>query len=411
MRTRIWLALLSAMPVLLAQNARAQADDFKPASTNLPGQEYPKLSSDLRAMFRVHAPAAQKVQVNLAGMHDMTRDSSGDWTVITPPLAPGFHYYSIVVDGAPASDPNSETVFGASRMLSGIEVPAPDQDFYAPKPVPHGEVREKWYYSDVMKAWRRAFVYTPPGYDANPKTRYPVLYLQHGAGEDERGWANQGHMGFILDNLIAEGKARPMIVVMDNGGGSALFARPRPPAPVAAAPAPAAAPAAAGQPPAREAAAPPRSPFAMGPAQFFEQVLLTEIIPTMDRSYRTIPDRAHRAMAGLSMGGGQTLQIGLTHLDTFGYLGVFSGVGMRGNADMKTMYNGAYADAAALNGKLKVFFISIGTTENVEGARRYKAALDSLGVHNVYYESPGTAHEWLTWRRSLYQFAPLIFRD
>ncbi len=409
MRTRLWLALLCAAPLLMARSALAQADDFKPAATNLPGQEYPKIDSQLRALFRVNAPGAQKVQVNLAGMHEMTRDSSGLWTVITPPLAPGFHYYSIVVDGASVSDPNSETFFGASRMLSGIEVPAPDQDFYAPRPVPHGEVRENWYHSDVMKAWRRAYVYTPPGYDTNTKTRYPVLYLQHGAGEDERGWSTQGHMGFILDNLIAAGQAKPMIVVMDNGGGSALFARPRPPAPVAAAPAAAAPP--AGQQPTRQAAAPPRSSFLAGPAQYFEQVLLTEIIPTIDRSYRTIPDRDHRAMAGLSMGGGQTLQIGLTHLDTFAYLGVFSGVGMRGNADMKTMYNGAYADAAALNKKLKVFFISIGTTENVQGARRYKAALDSLGVRNVYYESPGTAHEWLTWRRSLYQFAPLLFRD
>jgi enterochelin esterase family protein len=326
-------------------------------------------------------------------MHDMARDSSGAWTVITPPLAPGFHYYTINVDGASVSDPNSDTFFGASRMLSGIEVPAPDQDFYAPKPVPHGLVSEKWYYSDITKAWRRAYVYTPPGYDTSTRTRYPVLYLQHGAGEDERGWFTQGHMAFILDNLVAEGKAKPMIVVMDNGGGSALFARPRPPA---------------GQPPA--GGAPPR-PFAQGPAQYFEQVLLTEIIPTMDRSFRTIADRDHRAMAGLSMGGGQTLQIGLTHLDTFAYLGVFSGVGMRDNTDMKTMYNGAYADAAGLNKKLKAFFISIGTTENAEGARRYHASLDSLGVHSIYYESPGTAHEWLTWRRSLYQFAPLLFKD
>ena len=176
----------------------------------------------------------------------------------------------------------------------------------------------------------------------------------------------------------------------------------------AAAPRPGQAPTA----PAAAQGVPPRSPFAQGPAQFFEKVLLTEIIPTMDKDFRTIPDRDHRAMAGLSMGGGQTLQVGLNHLDTFSALGVFSGVGFgRGNPDLKTMYNGAYADAAGLNKKLKAFFISIGTTENVEGARRYKAALDSLGVKNVYYESAGTAHEWLTWRRSLYQFAPLLFKD
>ena len=411
MKTRLWLAIVSLAPLLVPQVARAQGeDDFKPASTNAPGQDFPKISSDLRAIFRVRAPDAQKVQVAVGKDYDMTKDTSGFWTVTTPPLVPGFHYYSIIVDGATVNDPNSETFFGVSKMMSGIEVPAPDGDIYAPKPVPHGEVREHWYYSEVMKAWRRAYVYTPPGYDTGTKTRYPVLYLQHGAGEDERGWSTQGHMNFILDNLIAAGKARPMIVVMDNGGGSGLFNRPRPPAPVAAAPPAAGQPGApaAGQ-PAREAAAPPRNPFAQGPAQFFEQVLLTEIIPNIDKSYRTMADRDHRAMAGLSMGGGQTLQIGLTHTDTFGYLGVFSGVGFRGNPDLKTMYNGAYADAPSLNRKLKAFFISIGTTENVEGARRYKASLDSLGVHSVYYESPGTAHEWLTWRRSLYQFAPLLF--
>jgi len=390
----LWLAVLVATPLLVPRTSVAQvADDFKPASTNVPGQDYPKINSELRAVFRVNAPDAQKVQVAVGHNYDMTRDSGGTWMVTTPPLVPGFHYYSIIVDGATVADPNSETFFGVSKMMSGIEVPAPDQDFYAPMPVPHGVVREQWYYSDITKAWRRAYVYTPPGYDANPSARYPVLYLMHGAGEDERGWSTQGHMSFILDNLIAAGQARPMIVVMENGGGSGLFNRPRPPV---ARPAPG-------------AAGPPPNPFLSGPAQFFEQVLLTEVIPTMDRTFRTIADREHRAMAGLSMGAGQTMQIGLTHLDTFAYLGSFSGGGPRG--DLRTAYNGAFADAAALNARLRVLFVSVGTAENVDNARRFHASLDSAGVRSIYYESPGTAHEWLTWRRSLKEFAPLLFKD
>lgn len=394
MKAPMWLALLTGAPLLISRAAFAQtADDFKPASTNVPGQEYPKINSELRAIFRVNAPDARTVQVAVGHTYDLTRDTSGFWMVTTPPLVPGFHYYSIIVDGATVADPNSETFFGVSKMMSGIEVPAPDQDFYSPKPVPHGAVREQWYYSDIMKAWRRAYVYTPPGYDTDTSARYPVLYLMHGAGEDERGWSTQGHMNFILDNLLAAGDARPMIVVMDNGGGSGLFNRPRPPVV---------------RPPAGAPGAPP-NPFLAGPAQFFEQVLLQEVIPTMDRTFRTIADREHRAMAGLSMGAGQTMQIGLTHLDTFAYLGSFSGGGPRG--DLRSAYNGALADAGTLNLKLKVLFLSVGTAENVEIARRFHASLDSAGVRNIYYESPGTAHEWLTWRRSLKQFAPLLFKD
>jgi len=361
---------------------------FKPASSNVPGQEYPQIDAQLRAFFRVRAPEAKKVQVSVGGgVHDMTRGADTMWTVTTSPLAPGFHYYSIIVDGASVADPNSETYFGVSKMMSGIEVPSAGEDFYFPKTVPHGEVREKYYYSEITKAWRRAFVYMPPGYDTSPTIHYPVLYLQHGAGEDERGWHAQGRMNFILDNLIATGQAGPMIVVMDNGGGSAAFARPRPN-------------------PAGQTAAAPRP---QGPANPFEQVLLTEIIPTIDKSYRTIPDREHRAIAGLSMGAGQAFAIGFGHLDTFAYVGAFSGGGARG--DLKTAYNGVFADAPSLNQKLKALFVSIGTTENVENARRFHASLDSAGVKHTYYESVGTAHEWQTWRRSLHQFAPLLFKD
>ena len=199
--------------------------DAKSASSNVPGQPYPKIDSERRAEFHFRAPGAARVQLDIGGhKYDFTKSDDGLWSVVTPPLVVGFHYYAVVVDGVSVADPASESFFGVSKMMSGIEVPSPGEDFYDAKNVPHGEVREHWYYSKTNSAWRRCFVYTPPDYNSNPAARYPVVYLQHGAGEDERGWSTQGRVNFILDNLIAEGKARPMIVVMDNGGGSALFA-------------------------------------------------------------------------------------------------------------------------------------------------------------------------------------------
>src|SRR5262249_14128075 len=241
----------------------------------------------------------------------------GVWTITTEPLVPGFHYYTFVIDGARVSDPNSETFFGVSRMMSGIEVPEKGVDFYDPKDVAHGEVRERWYHSKSTDTWRRCYVYTPPDYDSNSSRRYPVLYLQHGAGEDERGWPTQGHVNFILDNLIAAGKAKPMIIVMDNGGGGAAFA---------------------GGPRGR-GGPPPAGRGGLGNFGAFQEILLDELIPMIDSTYRTISDREHRAMAGLSMGGMQTMQIGLGHLDKFAYLGGFSGGG-RGAGDIKAAYGG-----------------------------------------------------------------------
>jgi enterochelin esterase family protein len=263
--------------------------------------------------------------------------------------------------------------------------------------VPRGVVRIHTYYSKIQNATRRAFIYTPPGYDSSIE-RYPVLYLQHGAGEDETGWYAQGRVNFIMDNLIAQGRARPMIIVMENGGGSALFAR----SGLRPATRPTTAPTAASAGPGR--AGP-------GPGMFnnkFGEILLTEVIPLIDANYRTIPDRDHRAMAGLSMGGGQTLTIGLAHLETFSAFGVFSGAGA--TSDIKTAYNGVFADADAFNKKVLAFYISIGTTENVERARAFHKALDAQGIRHAYFESEGTAHEWQTWRRSLHGFAPLLFR-
>jgi enterochelin esterase family protein len=341
------------------------------------------------------------VQVDIGGhKYDMTKDEQGNWSVVTPPLVVGFHYYALVVDGVAMADPASESFFGVSKMMSGIDVPS-GEDFYDCKNVPHGEVREHWYYSPTNSAWRRCFVYTPPDYDTNPTARYPVVYLQHGAGEDERGWSTQGHVNFILDNLIAEGKAKPMIVVMDNGGGSALFGGGRPAGGLMGG---TNAPAGTNRPPTGRFGA-----MFSGPAGRFPHTLLNEIIPMIDAAYRTIPDREHRALAGLSMGGMQTRMIGLSHLDTFANVGIFSG----GNLGELDATNSPLANPAEFNRLVKVAFVSYGSVEGGStNLARYHDSLVAAGITNMtYYISPSTAHEWQSWRRSFYQFAPLLFQN
>ena len=375
--------------------------DAKPAKSNAAGQEYPKIDSERHAEFRLHAPSAQRVQVDIGGhKYDMTQDDQGNWSVVTPPLVVGFHYYALVVDGVSVNDYNSESFFGVSKMMSGIDVPS-GEDFYAAKDVPHGEVREHWYRSQTNSAWRRCFVYTPPDYDSHPTARYPVVYLQHGAGEDERGWSTQGHVNFILDNLIAEGRAKPMIVVMDNGGGSALFGGGRPAGGLMRG---TNAPAGTNRPPTGRFSA-----MLSGPAGRFPPTLLREIIPMIDATYRTIPDREHRALAGLSMGGMQTRMIGMAHLETFASLGIFSG----GTLGELNATNSPLANPAEFNRLVKVAFISYGSVEGgANGLKTYRDSLAAAGITNLTtYISPGTAHEWQSWRRSFYQFAPLLFKD
>jgi enterochelin esterase-like enzyme len=387
------------------------ADEGKPASSNVMGAQYPRIHSDLSVTFRLKAPEAQKVQVQVGAdqkHYDLTKGEDGVWTGTTPPLVPGFHYYFFFVDGGQVNDPGSHAFYGYSKDSSGIEVPEKGVDFYEPKGVPHGEVRARWYFSKITESWRRCFVYTPPDYDANTRTRYPVLYLQHGAGEDETGWVVQGRVNFILDNLIAAKKAKPMIVVLDRGYASKPGEPPPGPRP----------PATAGQPGATAAQPAPAAPAGRGQgfpaATTFEEVFINELIPMIDSTYRTIAGRDHRAMAGLSMGGGQTFQITLKHLDKFAYIGGFSGAaGMGGAAfDPKTSYNGVFSDAAAFNKKVKLVWIGVGTAEPermATGIRNFHEALEKAGVNTVYYESPGTAHEWQTWRRDLNEFAPLLF--
>jgi enterochelin esterase family protein len=344
--------------------------------------------------FRLKAPEAKSVKVQPGGAdsglgkgpYDMQRSGDGLWTVTTPPAVPGFHYYWLVVDGVAVNDPGSETFFGYGKPTSGVEVPEPGADYYDVKDVPHGEVRSLWYHSKVTGTPRRSMVYTPPGYDADAGKRYPVLYLQHGAGEDERGWTTQGRANFILDNLIAAGAAAPMIVVMDNG--------------YATKPGAADTPAKSGLPATR------RTDFTG-----FEEVLLRELVPRVDASYRTISDREHRAMAGLSMGAMQTLRIAPAHTETFAYIGAFSPPPIAA-FDVKTAAGGAYNDAATFNAKVRLFWLGAGTAEErfLAGVRKMHESLDGAGIKHVVFESHGTAHEWQTWRRSLHDFAPRLFR-
>jgi enterochelin esterase family protein len=398
-------------------------DECKPSTLNNPGARYPCVYPDGRATFRVVAPEAQKVQVRVGRGFDMNKGPDGAWTVTTTPLVVGFHYYSLVVDGATVADPATHTFFGSGWENSGIEIPeTADVDYYFPKNVPHGQVSQRWYYSKVTEKWRRCYVYTPPNYDSG-KARYPVLYLLHGWGENEVGWHLQGHADLILDNLIAAKKAKPMIIVMDNlnavkpGEDSSIFnARGGAPA---RAPAPAAAGApAAGAPGAQGArgAAPAAPARGGGLAGFtgsaFTEMMFTDLIPTIEKTYRALPGPQNRAMAGLSMGGMQTFRTTLANLDKFAYIGGFSGSsggGPGGTFDPKTSNNGVFADAAAFNKKVKVLFLGIGSVEG-PGTKNFSDALTKAGIKNVYFESPGTAHEWLTWRRCLNDFAPRLFK-
>jgi enterochelin esterase-like enzyme len=375
------------MAGLLLGGAAVAQETFQSATTNVPNGEYPKINAEGQMEFRIKAPDAKtiEVQVGTAPAVEMVKGEDGTWSVTTPAAVPGFHYYYLTIDGVTLSDPASYSFFGVGRDSSGIEVPEQGADFYLVEDVPHGDIGEHWYHSSVTGKWRRVFVYTPPGYDAHPKMRYPVLYLQHGSGENETGWSRQGHANFILDNLIAAGKAKPMIIVMSNGYATN-----------------------AGE------TEPPRVPGKFSLPSAFPQELLTQIIPMIDATYRTMPDRKHRAMAGLSMGSAQTLAITTAHLDTFSAIGAFSGAGFNGGpVNLKTDYSGAFADPAAFHKMVPVFFIGLGTMEPTRiatGVNALNQALDQAGVKHVFYSSPGTAHEWQTWRRDLHEFAPLLFQ-
>jgi len=359
------------------------ADDFKPSTLNQPGQEYPQVNSQGYARFRIVAPLAHSVTVSLGlggrGGTTLTQAADSTWYGVTAgPLDEGFHYYRLTVDGGVFNDPGTLSFYGSVRWESGIEIPAHDRDFYALKDVPHGNVRQILFPSGSTKTSRRAFVYTPPDYDKDQTKRYPVLYLQHGWGEDETAWSNQGCAHLIMDNLIAEGRITPFLIVMTYGMTNDIkFGGLR--------------------------------NFNIKP---FQTVLIDELMPYVDANFRTLPDQSHRAMAGLSMGGMETKMITLAHLDKFAYIGLFSG----GTISMDDVNA-----TPAFREKVKLAFTSFGSRElaNFGGRPGFfggdpkgnAEALKQAGINSAFYVSPETAHEFLSWRRSLHQFAQMLFRE
>lgn len=373
MKTTVLVIVLLATVPAMAQTNDTIVDDFKPSSLNQPGQEYPQVNSQGYARFRVQAPDAKSVRVSLGGLQrggfELTKGEDGVWAGVSQKsLDEGFHYYHLTVDGGTFNDPGTLNFYGSIRWESGIEVPAHDKDFYALKDVPHGNVHQILFPSKSTETVRRAFVYTPPGYDKDESKRYPVLYLQHGWGEDETAWSIQGHANLIMDNLINDEGLAPFIIVMTYGmtnevrfGGLRDFK-----------------------------------------VDAFETVLVDELIPYVDSRFRTLSDQPNRAMAGLSMGGMETKAITLKNLDKFSHIGLFSG-GVITPEDVES--------TAGFRDKVKVVFCSCGSRENPDRINANHDALKEAGIENTAYVSPDTAHEFLTWRRSLLEFAPLLFQD
>ncbi|UKK56172.1 alpha/beta hydrolase-fold protein [Prevotella communis] len=386
-------------------SVKAEVEDFKPAVSNQENKQFPAVNSKRQVRAQIMAPNAKFVGLDIAGkIYEMTKDENGLWTGTSEPQDEGFHYYQLNIDGASVPDPASLYYYGASRWGSGIEVPSADQDFWQVKNVPQGSVSEVFYWSTYTEKMRRCHVYLPAEYYTNPTKKFPVLYLQHGMGENEYGWAEQGHTAQILDNLIAEGKAVPCIIVMDNGlnarrpGEQGGFGGPRPQRPQGGA-----APQGQRRQGAPGQAGPRRGGFGGfgGFSEGFKNVLFNDIIPMVEKNYRVIADPQHRAYAGLSMGGMQAREITLANPDKFAYVGSFSS----GAWNVEQVKN---SEGFAKN--VKLLFMSGGGKENMGCEEAAKKIHDELGMNAVGYESPGTAHEWHTWRRSLYQFAQLIFK-
>ena len=400
----------------IVPSVQAEVEDFKPAASNQDNKQFPAVNSKRQVRAQISAPQAKFVGLDIAGkIYEMTKDENGLWTGTSEPQDEGFHYYQLNIDGASVPDPNSLYYYGASRWGSGIEVPSDDQDFWQVKNVPQGSVSEVFYWSTYTEKMRRCHVYLPHEYFTNPTKKFPVLYLQHGMGENEYGWAEQGHTAQIMDNLIAEGKAVPCIIVMDNGlntrrpgeQGGFGFGGPRPQGAQGApqGPRPQGAPAQGGQRPqgAPGQGGPRRGGFGGfgGFSEGFKNVLFNDIIPMVEKNYRVIADPQHRAYAGLSMGGMQAREITLANPDKFAYVGSFSS----GAWNVDQVKN---SEGFAKN--VKLLFMSGGGKENMGCVEAAKNIKEQLGMNAVGYESPGTAHEWHTWRRSLFEFAQLIFK-
>jgi enterochelin esterase-like enzyme len=351
-----------------------------PASTNVRSAKYPQILPDHRVIFSVKAPGAQQMQIDLGKKYDMVKDTGGTWTVTTDSVGEGFHYYSLIIDDIAVADPSSESFYGMGRIASGIEIPFAGGAYYAMKNVPHGDIRIKKYFSKVTNSWRQFYIYTPPGYDSNTTAKYPVLYILHGGGEDERGWAMQGKTDLILDNLIAEQKAKPMLIVMPDANiGVGGFS----------------------------------SDGIESSLKMFEAEMKEVIIPIVEKNYRILKEANNRALAGLSLGGLHTLYTGINNTDLFSYLGVFSSgwiIPMMSKfAD--DQYGFMKHNAGKINNNLKLLWLSEGGKEDIayKNGQIILAKLDDLKIKHTYYEYPG-GHAWPVWRNDLYNFAQLLFK-
>ena len=358
-----------------------------PAPTNIANARYPRILSDNKVIFQVNAPEAKNVQIDLGKLYDGQKDDKGIWKITTDPQVPGFHYYSLVIDGLRVSDPASESFYGTGRMSSAIDIPEAGADFYTIKDVPHGDIRHKNYFSKTTGTWRSINIYTPPGYDNSGKEQYPVLYIQHGGGEDERGWAIQGKTDIILDNLIAEGKAKPMLVVIPNGNVSR---------------------------PGMTAGGYNDEAMAV-----FREELFENVIPFIEKNYRVKPGAENKAITGLSMGGGQAFYTGLRNTNMFAHVGVFStglfgGIGRPGGGessfDAEATIPGLLTNTESFNKKLKVFYISVGEQDpRIEPTKKLVQTFRDKGLKVEFSSFPG-GHEWQVWRKSLHDFAQKLFK-
>lgn len=372
----LWCALSMAQPnnsetkLSIPQNSIALSSDLSNAN-------FPRVFPDNKVIFKISAPLVMSMQVVIDRNYDMVKDENGVWSVITEPLNPGFHYYSYLIDGVSVSDPSTHAFYGYSRYSSGIEIPEKGIDFYTIKNVPHGEIRSVIYYSENLSSWRPLNIYVPHGYDDNISKKYPVLYLQHGGGENEQSWTVQGKLQAILDNLIAEGNSKEMLVVMTNGSL-------------------------------------PNFAYNQKGMEGLKVEMIDNIIPFVEKNYRVFSDANHRALAGLSMGGGQSFFIGLGNPDVFSNVGVFS-TGVFGGIPTQTSFDaekeipGIYTNTQSLNNKLKLFYISCGEQDQrINATRKIIEEFRRKGLKPVFSSFPG-AHEWQVWRKSLHDLIPLLF--
>lgn len=363
---------------------KSDQPDGRPSPPRMVRSGYPKALADKRVEFKLYAPDAETVRVEFSKLYDMEKDAEGNWSVISDPRIPGLHYYWYIIDGIRMSDPFSEAYYNdRGQFMSGIEVPEDGVDFYSMKDVPHGDIRTERYFSGTTNSWRQLNVYTPPGYDKSPEKKYPVLYLQHGGGENEWGWVIQGRTDIIMDNLIAEGNTTPMIVVMSfghvgreiNAGGG----------------------------------------YTVEAMEAFRHEMINDVIPFIEKKYRAIADRRSRALAGLSMGGGQSFYTGLQNLDVFSSVGTFSsgifgGISEAGPSfDAEREIPGILSDSRSFNNKLDVFYISVGEQDpRLEATKRAVDIFRTNGLEVLHSTYPG-GHDFQVFRKSLHDLAPYLF--